>query len=126
MATTVDTVFKLAMNLIDEITDAGLVNTQNTNNYKAKTPAILSILEAELMVLEGIELPAMLTAVTDNVHVSDRTARLVLPYGLAAQLLLVEDRNTASFFQQRYEELKRRIPRSFVAITDVYEAGENI
>ena len=47
-----------------------------------------------------------------------------MPYGLAAHLLLAEDPATASFFQQRYDELKMRLsvgmPSASEDIVDVY------
>lgn len=55
----------------------------------------------------------------------------MLPYGLAAHLLLDENTNAAGFFQQRYEELKsqlaRGLPRESEDIEDRYggiEYGE--
>ena len=41
-------------------------------------------------------------------ELDDTAAQLILPFGLAAQLLLGEDDLKASFFQQRYEELLRK------------------
>ncbi len=51
--------------------------------------------------------PLILTALTDSLQVDDVTARTLLPYGLAAHLMLEENSATASFFNGRYEELKR-------------------
>lgn len=69
-------------------------------------------------------IPIKLTATTDNVQVDDVTARTILPYGLAAHLLLSENTQSASFFQQRYEELKtlagRQQASSAEQITDIY------
>ena len=45
-------------------------------------------------------------------ELDDRTAQMILPYGLAAQLLLGEDDTKAAFFQQRYEELLRKQRRA--------------
>lgn len=49
MATTVNEVFGLAMALIDEITDAGIVNPTDTVSYSVKTPKLLTMLQAELI-----------------------------------------------------------------------------
>jgi len=51
-------------------------------------------------------IPDVITALTDTLQVDDVTARTILPYGLAAHLLLDENPDVANFFQQRYEELK--------------------
>jgi hypothetical protein len=52
--------------------------------------------------------------------VDDRTGLTVLPYGLAAQLLMNEDQNRAAFFNNRYDELKRKRPALITKIKDVY------
>ena len=56
--------------------------------------------------------------------VDDITARTILPYGLAAHLLLTENSASASFFNQRYEELKfegtRQQPASAEQIINIY------
>lgn len=124
VATTAEQVFDYAMALIDEISDSGVVNTQNTTNYKAKTPKLLTILEFELCRKEG-KTQTPITSITQAMNVSDDVAIRVLPYGLASVLLLTEDPATASFYNQRYEELKRQIPTSFVAITNVYADGSD-
>ena len=39
------------------------------------------------------------------INLDDYIAQTVMPYGLAAHLLIDENPTVASFFQQRYEEL---------------------
>jgi hypothetical protein len=46
------------------------------------------------------------TDLNQTLTLDDITARTILPYGLAAHLLLTENSASASFFNQRYEELK--------------------
>lgn len=46
------------------------------------------------------------TDLNQTLTIDDITARTILPYGLAAHLLLTENSASASFFNQRYEELK--------------------
>lgn len=69
-------------------------------------------------------IPIAISALTDTLQVDDVTARTILPYGLSAHLLLVENPDSASFFQQRFEELKfnttRKKMTSIEKITDVY------
>lgn len=68
--------------------------------------------------------PSAITLITDTMQVDDVTARTVVPYGLAAHLLLTENADSASFFQERYEELKavesKEQPSSHEQITNVY------
>ena len=50
--------------------------------------------------------PTILTALTDTMQIDDVTARTVLPYGLAAHLMLDENPATASYFNGRFAEMK--------------------
>jgi hypothetical protein len=120
LATTALTVFEYTMALLDEIQDNGQISTQNTQNYKAKTPKLITILENDLCRKEGILNPTPITDINDELNVSDDVALRILPYGLASVLLLIEDPATASFYNQRYEELKRQIPSAFTTIDNVY------
>ena len=125
LATTALTVFELAMALLDEIQDNGQVNTQNTNEYKAKTPRLITILEFDLCRRQGIT-PTPITAITDNVNSTDDVAYRILPYGLASVLLLVENPTLANFYQQRYEELRKQIPTTWETIENVYADGGDV
>lgn len=68
--------------------------------------------------------PQVISALTDNMQVNDVTARTIMPYGLAAHLLLTENQDSASFFNQRFEELKAvatlQQPASAEMITNLY------
>jgi hypothetical protein len=131
--TTAQTVFEYAIALMDELNDQGAADTTDTKEYKDRTLPILNVLIGELYKYsdtfelgdEG-ERP-IVSAITNfrsAIGLDDYICRSVLPYGLAAHLLMAEDPNTASFCNQRYEELKaglgEGIPASSVDITDVY------
>jgi hypothetical protein len=110
------------MALLDEIQDNGQISTQNTQNYKAKTPRLLTILEFDLCRKNGVtQVP--ITSIDDEMNVSDDVALRILPYGLASVLLIVEDPPTASFYNDKYNELKRQISTSFVQMENVYADG---
>jgi hypothetical protein len=68
--------------------------------------------------------PSVISALTDTMQLDDVTCRTVVPYGLAAQLMLQDNAGIASFFQERYEELRskeeRTQPAAFEAIQNVY------
>lgn len=70
--------------------------------------------------------PTKITSLTDSIEVDDITA-MSGAYYLAAHLLLVEDPNSASFFNSVYEDLKReaviKSPASENPIQDVYGGG---
>ena len=151
--TTCNDVFDLAMGLIDEV-DEDTINTKtvDTREYRARTPFIIETLLRELyfasdtfndpeqtagkrpMPVQNV-IPSGTTLDRTNIEtymartldLDDFVARSILPYGLAAHLLLMEDPNSASFFQQRYEELLRwyrsSTPSEFDSVIDVYGIG---
>ena len=68
--------------------------------------------------------PGIISAMVDELQVDDVTARTIMPYGLAAHLLLTENADSASFFNQRYEDLKfdasKMPPNASEQIENVY------
>lgn len=130
--TTGQQVFDLAMGLMDNISSAGLSDTSDNTEYKNRTLRILNALRLELYPLSDTCVAAIsgtrpvssvLTALSDTIDLDDYLAQTVLPYGLSAHLLIDENPNAASFYQQRYEEMKggaAKLPSEFKAITDVY------
>lgn len=109
-------VFIAAMNLMDAITQDGTF-TGYPDDYKRKAWSILTMLQSELT--PASVTPSSITDENSIFYVDDRTALMILPYGLAAHLLLTEDMNRASFFNNRYDELKRKRSAQIVPITDV-------
>jgi hypothetical protein len=119
MTVTAQDVLNLTATLIDEISETGTITFDNPDSYNAKTLSILTMLQAELTTNDVT--PTILTSMTQPLVVSDKVALTVLPYGLAAQLLLNEgDQSVASFMNSRFVELKGKIPTSIVQIQDVY------
>ena len=56
-----------------------------------------------------IALPSPISdPISTQMQVDDVTARTIIPYGLASHLLLQENGQLASFFQQRFEELSAK------------------
>lgn len=133
MATTAQEVFNIAMGMMDEVVN-GLTDTGDTREYKDRTLLILNALAGELFpysdtysIVEQGKRP-IVTPITDFVTaigLDDYICKSVMPYGLAAHLLLDENPSSASFFQQRYEELLKGlrdggIPTISEDIIDVY------
>lgn len=116
MASYVGEVYVLAMKLMGEESQDG-TDAGYTNEYLEKAFGILTVLQGEL--LPPSTIPLVITDSGEALQVSDRVARLVLPYGLAAHLLMEEDQNRAAFFNARYDELKRKLPAIVTPITDV-------
>lgn len=105
--TTVESVFAAAMGLMDELDTQGGAQSADTKDYERRAPAILNALCAELRTLtgEGSDwLPA--SGTEDLLPVEENYGLSALPYGLAANLLVDENPAAASFYQQRYEELR--------------------
>lgn len=117
MAVTGKQVYDMALVLIDEVLETGNIVADQPQYYQAKAKSILTTLQTELLPV-SIE-PVVITSLDDELLLSDKVSLLVLPYGLAAHLLIQEDVNTASFFNARYDELKGRRTASIQPIEDV-------
>lgn len=132
MATTAQQVFDLAMRLMDNVDLSGNTDFSGNTEYKIKTVGILNVLTAECYPLSDTysaeatgkkPVPALLTDLADEIPLDDILCRSVLPYGLAAHLLLDEDSGKAAFFNNRYEQLKAELknaPGEFEPIENVY------
>lgn len=132
--TTAQWVFEKAMHLMDEVNEStGAADTADTKEYKNRTIPILNILRVECYPAsdtyaysEAGKRPICteITDFTTPIDLDDGIAQGVLPYGLAAHLLLDENDSKASFFQQRYQELLAQyrygIPAEFEDIERTY------
>lgn len=132
--TTAQRVFDLAMGLMDEVNEtSGGTDDADTREYKVRTLLILNALRGELFPYSdtyAAEEPgkrpilAVIQSFDQVIGMDDYICQSVLPYGLAAQLLLDENPDSASFFQQRYEEMRmnlaKGLPQQSEAISDVY------
>jgi hypothetical protein len=130
-ATTSD-VFDTAIALMDEINDSGQTQTVDTDEYKRRTPGIMNILLAECYPFSDLKDPEAADSSwrapdewDDNLWRIDNTLALgIMPYGLAANLLVDENPAAASYFQQRYEDLlnkkKSRAKAESGSIENVY------
>lgn len=112
-------VFQRAITMMDELDDSGKYRHDDTVEYQNRTVAILNILQGELYFYsdtfpkrqewESGRRPVLepLASLYDTIDLDDYCAGTVMPYGLAAHLLLDENPTAAGFFEQRYEELLR-------------------
>lgn len=133
---TAEDIFKITMAMIDEMTTTGELDESTVAEYRAKTPYILTMLQNEIIGIENryrkddeLVFPVPIEDLEQNVQISDIKANAMLTNGLAAQLMLHEDTNLASYFNQRYEEMKsiflKPQPNDREKIKDVYDAGLN-
>ena len=134
--TTAEKVFELAINLMDELNDSGEYDYADTDEYRNRTLGILNILKGELYPFSDTfrknqewergrrPIVSAITAFDQVIDLDDYICQSVMPYGLAAHLLMDENPASAGFFQQRYDELKAQLMRGMPAeseeITDVY------
>lgn len=127
MATAQD-VFDKAMGLIDEVNQTtGLPDAANTAEYKSRTLLILNVLRGELYPYSdtyvsntnGVRpIVGTIDNFTDDIGLDDYICDTLLPYGLAAHLLLDENPTSAAFFQQRYEELRNKLARGLPVVSE--------
>lgn len=107
MATTGTEIYEAALVLMDANNDA------DTSEYESKALSIINILRGELYpysdtfdtTAEGRPICPIMTDLDDTVGLDDYICQTVMPYGMAAHLLLDENPTSASFFNQRYIEL---------------------
>ncbi len=127
-------VFETAMTLMDELNEStGKADTGDTKEYKNRTLKILNILRGELFPFSDtfavvtVGKRPICPTIDDfdtAIGLDDYICQSVMPYGLAAHLLMQEDPSSANYFQQRYDELKALLSRGLPAesedIEDVY------
>ena len=133
--TTAQQIYEMAIALMDSMSDQGEADVTDNNEYKNRTLPILNILRGELYPFsdthetddEGRPIAALIRTFDKPIDLDDYICQSVMPYGLAAHLLLAEDPSTANFFQQRYDELKQTLARGLPAksedIEDVYQSS---
>lgn len=132
--TTAQRIFDIAMGLMDEVNEStGATDTSDTKEYKVRTLLILNALRGEVFPYSDTytatedgtrPICQVISNFTEVVQLDDYICQSVLPYGLAAQLLLDENPTAANFLQQRYEELRANLakgmPQTSEDITDIY------
>lgn len=129
---TVSDIFDVTMQLIDELNDSGESQTSDTEEYRNRTVGIMNILISECYPLsdeKDTSRPDSAWKAVEDLDdqlkgIDETLARGIMPYGLAANLLVDENPTAAQFYQTRYEELLRqkqqRIPADQGLIENVY------
>ena len=121
------------MHLCDEVNEStGRADTADTKEYKNRVLPILNVLRMECFPASDTyeaqpgrrSVCPEITGLDEPIGLDDGLCQGVLPYGLAAHLMLGEDNDKASYFQQRYEELlegmRRGLPGGFGEIDNPY------
>lgn len=124
---TVKDVFEAAMGLMDELDGDGKAYTRDTKEYEARTAGIVNMMISEYRILAGLGGGFVAVEGLEDyiLKIDDSYAVGVMQYGLAANLLVDENPAAASFYEQRYEELRnlyfsRRMSEEGEKIEDLY------
>lgn len=129
-------VFKITMAMIDEMLTNEELDPEATAEYKAKAPSILTMLQNELIGIENrfrnkdeYIFPVPIETLSQTFQIDDIKASTLLTNGLAAQLMLHEDKTLANYFEQRYQEMKaiflKSTARKPETREDVYDSSLN-
>lgn len=116
MSTTAQWVFDKAMALADELSDTGLADYEYNQDLKSRALPILNVMRFECARASDCFLSRRFTgrrvmcreiqSWEDTLDgIDDGVAQGAMPYGLAAQLLIDEDPDVASFCNQKYQEM---------------------
>lgn len=106
---TLNDVFEATMSLIDELRRSdGSAHTSDTEEYEQRTPRIMKTLVSEYNIMVGKRgiVQDFESMDDDLIGIDDSYAVGVMQYGLAAKLLLDENPAAASFYHQKYEEMR--------------------
>lgn len=127
MATNAQQIFEMAMDLMDERSADGMIPAGDTAEYHNRTLSILNMLRGELYPYsdtytaegeDGRPIATYIKNFTSPVDMDDYICQSIMPYGLAAHLLVDENPSVASFFNQRYEELKRELKNGMPTVSE--------
>ena len=121
-----DWVFDRAIHLMDEQNETnGKTSTQDTKEYEYRTLSILNVLRNELYPYSDTyeirsdgkrAVSQELKSLEQPIDLDDAICHSVMPYGLAAHLLLGENDSMASFFNQRYMEMLNQLKSRATAV----------
>ncbi len=114
--TTAKWVFDKAMSLADQLSDTGLADYEHNQDLKDRALGILNVLRVECILASSDyasrvgcgkrPLSNEIKSWTSTLDgIDDAVAQGAMPYGLAAQLMLDEDPDVASFCNQKYQEM---------------------
>lgn len=132
MAETVGTLFIKVRALLDEYTDEGVVTPQaDVVDMQMKFIKFADMAHKDIYRLvntSAVLVPPELTATTNTLSINDIDAQAIVYYG-AARLAPFENKDLVTFFESKYDELKREAKNNVraveVDITDSYPVSES-
>lgn len=124
-------IYNIALAIMDEYLTNGQMDTTSTKDYAGRTPDILTMLDAQVYmeivkVNDSISLPDTVTSMNTDIDFEDEICAGILPVGLAAYLLMQENRDIAiqllSLFQNKLASVsgQYRAKGTIIARDDEY------
>ena len=103
------TIYNITMSLMDERKDDGSVDISSTKDYLARSPGILTVIQTEITmelkkVGADVETLDEVEDMDTDIELKDDICFAIIPYALAAQLLLQEDATLSNYFASKYDE----------------------
>ena len=116
--------FRRAMQLLGYTDQSGEPDSRRGQElYKMGLTAVNQI-TAELSVAESGELPPPLTSLQQTVPLTQQTAQLILPYGIAMLIAAaVSDGDNQAVFAALYDSRRTACCRAYIRRTDVLPRG---
>ncbi len=124
MSYTAQQVFDIAVgDLIGKRQANGVIDPAKVDKWKARTTGILTAWQNEMSILLNVDTPDAIESLSDEITIDSRTTA---HFYLAAQLLLVEDPASSSYFNTKFEENRnirvRKQPAEEIEVTDAYDS----
>ena len=102
---TAQTPYNIALSFLDEIDENSDPNEDT--GYEGKAPYIIDAIQRDIARLSGVKVLQGVSALTDDLYISDDHALRVMPYGIAAEFALQDKMNDE--YQKNYAEYKSRL-----------------
>jgi hypothetical protein len=110
---TAQDVYNLALIFIDEVNnETGAISTENVAGYAGKAPALIDYYQCIVAKAERIE-TSLITALTDELVISDYSAKALLPLALTYEFLSADKSERAGEFKAEYD---RRLMQTGVVV----------
>jgi hypothetical protein len=124
---TVNSIVLASLSQLGHVNQQGIVEENRERKYLNLAPALCNVLQLELLTCESYDfvangIPAPLTALTDELTITDMTAQSVLPLGLAREFARIDGDTQYNIFAVSYENAKNMMSFDAPEIVDVYGA----
>jgi len=132
MAEIIQNLFYKVRALLDEYTDDGvLVAESDVADMQAKSILLADMAHKELydraLLVSTVTTPTDITLITNTTQVNYKADQAMVYY-IAARLAPFENKELVTFFEDKYDELKRKCVNKVedVAITDAYPTESEV